>query len=107
MARIESHKDHDKAIETLKRGISLNDKSAKLHLGLGHEYRLTEKFDMAADEYKKSSKLGGSEAIDALRCLGDLYYNNLKDPGKAKSFYEDYVKQGGTDSSVKLRLQKM
>lgn len=108
LARLEAKKDHLRAITTIKTGLDENSRSGKLYLALGHEYRLTSQYDNAIDAYKKAERFGGkSEQLDALKSMGDIYFMALKDTRKAKGYYEKYIKEGGDDSAVKMKLGKL
>jgi tetratricopeptide (TPR) repeat protein len=106
-ARLQSKKSHQTAIETIRKGLKANPKSAKLYLALGHEFRVTGQFEDALDSYKKAEKLQGEDGLEATRYIGDIYFASLKNPGKAKEYYQRYVESGGKDRTPAQRLKQL
>jgi tetratricopeptide (TPR) repeat protein len=97
-----------KAIETLQKGLAANPRSGKLYVALGDQYQSLKQYENALDAYRKAERQGQKQPlIDALRAQGDIYFQPLADPKKAKGYYERYIKEGGSDSAVKIRLQRL
>lgn len=107
IARITSKsKDHEKAIETIKEGIRQNKKNVMLYMALGHEYRMMKKDDDALEAYLRAVKIDKTQALEAFRHIGTIYYIK-KDEKKAKKFFEMYINEGGQNAKVKAILQRL
>ena len=106
---LSKQKQHDKALTTLLHGLEINPKYTALYFGLGHEYRALSKFKEAVEAFKKcvSNKNDEKRYTDAYKNIGDIYYYDLKDPGKAKDFYNKFIKAGGKDAKVEELLKGM
>jgi tetratricopeptide (TPR) repeat protein len=103
---LSKQKEHDKAVTTLLHGLDLSPKNAALYYGLGYEYRALSKFKEAVEAFKKSvsNKNDEKRYIDAYKNIGNIYYYDLKDQGKAKDFFNKYIKAGGKDEKVNALL---
>ena len=66
-----------------------------------------DKFDQAIDALQTALKKGKGKPIDALRCIGNIYYSNLVNDKKAKEFYKRYVKAGGDNPEVTEAMKKL
>jgi len=100
---------HDKALATLLHGIEVSPKYTALYFGLGHEYRAVGKFKESIESFKKcvSNKADEKRYIDAYKIIGNIYYSDLKDNGKAKEFLNKYIKAGGKDDKVNEMLSSI
>jgi tetratricopeptide (TPR) repeat protein len=67
------------------------------------------KFKEAVDAFKKcvSNKIDEKRYADAYKNIGNIYFSDLKDQGKAKEFFNKYVKAGGKDAKVEELLKGM
>jgi tetratricopeptide (TPR) repeat protein len=106
---LSKQKQHDKAVTTLLHGLEINSKYTALYFGLGFEYRALSKFKEAVEAFKKcvSNKIDEKRYVDAYKNIGNIYYSDLKDQGKAKDFFTKYVKAGGKDAKVEELLKGM
>lgn len=100
-------KRFDEAISALERSLQMDDKNGGAYLALGFAYENQLRFEEALSSYQKAIKADDSKAMIAYKCIGDVYYNNLKDNKNAKKYYTKYVEAGGTNSKVKLILKSM
>jgi tetratricopeptide (TPR) repeat protein len=98
IARVRSiRNEHAAAIAILKRGIRFHPDDSKLYAMLGKEYALTKEYESAVDAYQMAVKYGRESELDALLQIGNIYYENLMNSRKARSYYARYVKAGGKD----------
>jgi len=105
-ARLQSRVSHEAAIETILAGIKANPKSAKLYLALGHEYRNSSRMNDALDAYDKAIRYNSTDALEAYRYAGDIYYTNFNNKAKAKDYYQKYVAAGGKDPAAAARARE-
>jgi tetratricopeptide (TPR) repeat protein len=106
---LSKQKQHDKAVATLLHGIEINPKYTALYFGLGHEYRAVGKAKEAVEAFKKcvSNKSDEKRYVDAYKNIGNNYYSDIKDQGRAKEFFNKFIKAGGKDAKVDEMLKGM
>lgn len=108
IGRIKSKQgDHAGAIDALKTGLAQNPRGARLCNALGYEYAATGQNQPAIDMYLAALKLNPSRYVELYRRIGDIYRTKLSDPGKAKDYYQKYIKAGGDNAEVKAILQQL
>ncbi len=99
--------EHLKAIEMLKKAIQRKPSDMNMRMAIGHEYRAASQFQKAIDTYEAVGKEGGPQYVDGYRFAGMVYYENLKDQGRARKLFERFVKSGGSDPQVQDLMAKM
>jgi len=105
IARIKStQKAHEIAIRHLERGLQYFPEDTTLHFMLGEEYTFTNQYKEAIEAFKKSLKYGKNGPVEALRLIGDIYYDYMADANKARDYYKKYVKAGGKEQKSLDRL---
>ena len=98
--------DHTSAANILKLGLQAHPKDATLCFLLGNEYQKIDQYDLAINSYQDALRLGKNNQIEALRMIGNIYYNNLVNDKKAQEFYKRYVKAGGKNDDVSEVMKK-
>lgn len=93
------------AVESMRRAIALNQKSATANLWLGMLLRQTGKLDEAETYLKDADKLAGSKSPDTHWQLA-LLYNQLKRPNEAANHLEAFLKIQ-PDSRDKEMIEKL
>ncbi|MBN1576302.1 MAG: tetratricopeptide repeat protein [Chitinispirillaceae bacterium] len=105
IARIKSaHKAHETALRYLKRGIEHQPSDTSLYLMAGIEHAILDHNKEALECFKLALKKGKGKPVEALRHIGNIYYDKLADVKKAKAYYKKYVKAGGNTPEVTERL---
>src|SRR5690606_7012882 len=82
----------DEAAKICEEGIKYHPSNANLYFTLGNQYQKAHKFEPAIDAYQTALKKGKGQPVDALRFIGNIYYDNIINNKKAKEFYKKYVK---------------
>ncbi|MBD3240587.1 MAG: tetratricopeptide repeat protein [Chitinivibrionales bacterium] len=99
---------HLESVEMLEKARKRNPDDHTIIIALGHEYRNSGQFPKAVDAYEDVADTEEStQSVDALRFIGITYYNDLKEPNKARKCFERYIKAGGEDPRVKDLLAKI
>jgi tetratricopeptide (TPR) repeat protein len=108
LARIKGEKGYNQAaVALLQQAREYHDDHPDLYLELGHRYRALQRYDDAEKAYKKAMRKSDRDNHEAFKALGDLYFENMDDPDKAKRFYKKYTRAGGDKIEVLQRLKKM
>jgi tetratricopeptide (TPR) repeat protein len=95
---------HEIAIRYLTRGITYQPDDTSLYLLAGEEYTAIDNYKEALESFKLALKKGKGRPIEALRRIGNIYFDKLADSKKAKEYYKKYVKAGGSEQDVTERL---
>lgn len=108
MAQIKADEGkYNEAIRICEKGIQYHPSNADLYYLLGKQLQKADKFDLAIDAFQTALKKGKGQPIDALRCIGNIYYSNLVNDKKAKEFFKRYVKAGGNNPEVAEAIRKL
>lgn len=108
MAQIKSNEGkHSEAARICERGINYHPDNADLYYLLGMQLQKDDKFDAAIDAFQTALKKGKGQPVDALRCIGNIYYANLVNDKKAKEFFKRFVKAGGKTEDVTEAMKKL
>jgi len=108
MAQIKADEGrYNEAIHICEKGLKYQPSNAQLYYLLGLQLQKADKFDLAIDAFQTALKKGKGQPIDALRCIGNIYYSNLVNDKKAKEFYKRYVKAGGDSPEVAEAMKKL
>jgi len=99
--------EHVKAVEMLEKGLQRNQESWKMHLALGHEYRITMQYEKAVTHYEEATNRGGADGVEGFRFIGYIYLEKLNDSKKAKKYFERYIKSGGKNPKVSSILSTL
>lgn len=102
-----TQKAHETAVRYLERGLKYQDESSDIYFMLGKEYFYLDNHKEALSSFKTALKKGKGEPIEALRHIGNIYYDKLGDTKKARDYYKKYVKSGGFTQQVTDRLAKI
>src|SRR5690554_3451693 len=109
MAKIKSRqKAHIAAIRVLERGIKYHPDNPNLFFLIGREYELADQYESALESYQTALKKGKGRPAEALRYMGNIYYDKLINSKKAKEFYKKYVKASDNPkyiTEVKRKLE--
>jgi len=108
MASVRSKEgNHPEAIKILEKGIRFCPKDYDLYYQIGHQLELTDQYEPAIEAYQTALKKGRGIPIEALRNIGNIYYDKLINSKKAKEFYKKYLKAGGKDEEVAIAMKKL
>jgi tetratricopeptide (TPR) repeat protein len=108
MASVRSKEgNHTEAIKILEKGIRFCPKDYNLYYQIGHQFELTDQYEPAIEAYQTALKKGRGTPIEALRNIGNIYYDKLVNSKKAKEFYKKYLKAGGKDEEVAIAMKKL
>lgn len=108
MAQIKADEGkYHEAIRICEKGIKYHPSNEELYYLLGKQLQKADKFDDAINAFQMALKKGKGKPIDALRCIGNIYYSNLVNDKKAKEFYKRYVKAGGNNAEVAELMKKL
>ncbi len=99
---------HLESVDMLEKAYERKSDDHSIAIALGHEYRNSGQFPKAIETYEDvADDEESDQAVDALRFIGITYYNDLKEPNKARKYFERYIKAGGEDPRVKDLLAKI
>lgn len=98
---------YNEAIRICEKGLKYHPANAELYYLLGKQLQKADKFDSAIDALQTALKKGKGQPIDALRCIGNIYYSNLVNNKKAKEFFKKYVKAGGNNPEVAEAMRRL
>lgn len=99
--------DYKGAAKCLTAALEIRPKDAKINFMLGQMYQACNYHESAINAYQASLKVRGSQNIEALRMIGNIYYSKLTDEKRAKEFFKRYVKAGGRNSEVDDIMSKL
>jgi len=99
--------DYKGAVQCLTAALVIRPKDAKINFMLGQMYQASNYHDLAINSYQASLKVRGSQNIEALRHIGQIYYSKLSNEKKAKEFFKKYAKAGGKNSEVDEIMSKL
>lgn len=108
MAQIKADEGkYNESIRICERGLKYHPSNSDLYYLLGKQLQKADKFDSAIDAFQMALKKGKGQPVDALRCIGNIYYSNLVNDKKAKEFFKRYVKAGGQNAEVAEAIKKL
>ena len=99
--------DYRAAVKYLTQGLQIHPRDAKMHFMLGQMYQASNQHESAIKAYQASLKQRGSQNIEALRMIGNIYYSKLSDEKRARDFFKRYVRAGGKNSDVEDIMRKL
>lgn len=91
------------AEELVAKALELKGESAEDYRERGHIYLIREEYDNARKELDQAINMGDTKALLYLAQV----YDAQKDDKKAKSLYESYLKQNGSDTDTMIALGEM
>ena len=97
--------DFDKAIQTYKQAIKINDKNISAYHSLGTIYIQRLEFDKAEEIYKKSLEIY-SDTVTPYLNLGFIYYNK-KDYSQALEYYNKALEIDKNNSFINYYIAKV
>jgi tetratricopeptide (TPR) repeat protein len=100
-------KEYASAARILERGIEYHPEDADLRFLLGKAFEGDDLYERAIDQYQTALKIGKGQPVEALRFIGNIYYEKLINSKKAKEYYKKYVKAGGVNQDVELTMKKI
>ena len=99
--------NHAASVAVLKRGIKYHPNDPMIHFLLGQGLETTGSFEEAISEYQVSLKIGNGQPKEALRNIGNIYFQNLTNNKKAKEYYKKYVKSGGNKNDIADAMKEL
>ncbi|MBD3392032.1 MAG: tetratricopeptide repeat protein [Chitinivibrionales bacterium] len=104
-AQLKSHqKQHMRAMEIVKQGLEHNPKNPRLLMGLGHAYRMVNRYQEAVDAYVEAVKRGGEQCLDAYIYIATIYGKHLGNEEEARRYTKKYVRAGGEEETLKKQM---
>lgn len=100
-------KDYASAARILERGIEYHPEDSNLRFMLGKAFEGDDLYERAIEQYQTALKIGKGQPVEALRFIGNIYYEKLINNKKAKEYYKKYVKAGGVNQDVDLTMKKI
>jgi tetratricopeptide (TPR) repeat protein len=100
-------KEYAGAARILERGIEYHPDDANLRFMLGKAFEGDDLYERAIEQYQIALKIGKGQPVEALRFIGNIYYEKLINSKKAKEYYKKYVKAGGINQDVELTMKKI
>jgi superkiller protein 3 len=100
-------KDHDGAIAILQKGRKYHNENPSVHFMLGKELEAINHYEEAISSYQVSLKIGNGQPIDALKKIGNIYFEKLVNVKKAKEFYKKFVKAGGDKKEIEVAMKTL
>ncbi|NLE02680.1 MAG: tetratricopeptide repeat protein, partial [Fibrobacter sp.] len=108
MAQIKAREGkYEEAAKICEEGIKYHPSDAELYFTLGKQYQKAEKYEPAIEAFQTALKKGKGQPVDALRYIGNIYYDHVINNKKAKEFYKRYVKAGGNSPEVAEAMKKL
>ncbi|MCL2689147.1 MAG: tetratricopeptide repeat protein [Chitinispirillia bacterium] len=99
--------DYKGAIECLAAALLIRPNDTKINFMLGQMYQAANYHELAISSYQASLKVRGSQNIEALRLIGNIYYSKLSNEKKAREFFRRYARAGGRNSEVDEIMSKI
>ncbi|MBN1602650.1 MAG: tetratricopeptide repeat protein [Chitinispirillaceae bacterium] len=99
--------EYASAARILERGIEHHPDDSNLRFMLGKAFEGDDLYERAIEQYQIALKLGKGQPVEALRYIGNIYYDKLINSKKAKEYYRKYVKAGGINHDVELAMKKI
>jgi len=93
-------KDYAGAAKCLAAALVIRPNDAKINFMLGQMYQAAGNHEAAINAYQASLRVRGSQNIEAMRLIGNIYYSQLSNDKKAREFFRRYAKAGGKNSEV-------
>ncbi|HEX2955855.1 MAG TPA: tetratricopeptide repeat protein [Chitinispirillaceae bacterium] len=100
-------KEYASAARILERGIEYHPDDSNLRFMLGKAFEGDDLYERAIEQYQASLKIGKGQPVEALRFIGNIYYEKLVNNKKAKEYFKKYVKAGGVNQDVEMTMKKI